>query len=109
GAAGGGVRVITAPTITAPATRPVTSPNAIAVLPPIRPSVPARTGHGGFRHARLAWAAMRSILASLTTRLVPALLTAAGVVLVVAGLLSYTNPAAAGVAPVESDQIVTLD
>ena len=52
---------------------------------------------------------MRSILASLTSRLVPALLTAAGVVLVVAGLLSYTNPAAAGVAPVESDQIVTLD
>jgi hypothetical protein len=52
---------------------------------------------------------MRPILATLTTRLVPALLTAAGVVLVVAGLLSYTNPTAAGVAPVESDLIVTLD
>jgi hypothetical protein len=52
---------------------------------------------------------MRSIAATLTTRLVPALLTAAGVVLVVAGLLSYTNPTAAGVAPIESDLIVTLD
>ena len=39
---------------------------------------------------------MRSILATLTTRLVPALLTAAGVVLVVAGLLSYPNPSATG-------------
>jgi hypothetical protein len=52
---------------------------------------------------------MRSLVALLTTRLVPALLTAAGVVLVTAGLLSYTNPTAAGVQPVESEQIFSLD
>jgi hypothetical protein len=51
---------------------------------------------------------MRSILTLVSTRLVPALLVAAGVVLVTAGLLSYTNPATAGLVPVESEVVETL-
>lgn len=39
---------------------------------------------------------MPPLLALLRTRLLPALLTAVGIVLVTAGLLSYTDPAAAG-------------
>jgi hypothetical protein len=52
---------------------------------------------------------MTSLLSALGTRIVPALLTAAGVVLITAGLLSYTNPAAAGTEPVASGVVETLD
>ncbi|HEX5148331.1 MAG TPA: hypothetical protein VFW02_04570 [Candidatus Limnocylindrales bacterium] len=51
---------------------------------------------------------MTSLLGTIGTRLVPALLTAAGVVLITAGLLSYTNPAAAGTEPVASAVVETL-
>jgi len=52
---------------------------------------------------------MTSLLHTIGTRLVPALLTAAGVVLITAGLLSYTDPAAAGVVPEGSPVSATLD
>ena len=51
---------------------------------------------------------MRSILNTFTTRLLPALLTAAGVVLVTAGLLSFVNPPAAGIAPTDAEVVETL-
>lgn len=51
---------------------------------------------------------MTSILSAIGTRLVPALLTAAGVVLITAGLLSYTNPAVAGTEPDGSATVGTL-
>lgn len=52
---------------------------------------------------------MRSLLDAVRTRLLPALLTAAGVVLVTAGLLSYADPTQAGLRPVESEVAGTLD
>jgi hypothetical protein len=52
---------------------------------------------------------MLSMLDGLRTRLLPALLTAAGVVLVTAGLLSYADPTAAGVIPEQSEVVETLD
>ncbi len=51
---------------------------------------------------------MISILDAVRTRLLPALLTAAGVVLVTAGLLSYADPTQAGLRPVESEVAETL-
>ena len=52
---------------------------------------------------------MISALSAIGTRLVPALLTAAGVVLVTGGLLSYADPTVAGVAPVGPAVVETLD
>ncbi len=49
---------------------------------------------------------MKSFIHLVGTRLVPAFLTAAGVVLVTAGLLSYADPATAGAIPSSSDQAV---
>jgi hypothetical protein len=49
---------------------------------------------------------MKSILQLVATRLVPAFLTAAGVVLVTAGLLSYADPATAGALPSPSQEAV---
>jgi hypothetical protein len=49
-----------------------------------------------------------ALLTTLRTRLLPALVTAVGVMLVTAGLLSYANPATAGTAVVESPSIETL-
>jgi hypothetical protein len=49
-----------------------------------------------------------ALLNALRTRLLPALVTAMGVVLVTAGLLSYADPATAGTAIVESPVIETL-
>jgi hypothetical protein len=49
---------------------------------------------------------MKSIVQLVGTRLVPAFLTAAGVVLVTAGILSYADPATAGVAPSPSQAAV---
>ncbi|HYO43492.1 MAG TPA: hypothetical protein VES19_09880 [Candidatus Limnocylindrales bacterium] len=49
---------------------------------------------------------MKSTIHLVGTRLVPALLTAAGVVLLTAGLLSYGNPATAGVVPSPSQEAV---
>jgi len=49
---------------------------------------------------------MKSLLSLVGTRLVPAFLTAAGVVLVTAGLLSYADPATAGAAPSASEEAV---
>ena len=51
---------------------------------------------------------MISALSAIGTRLVPALLTAAGVVLITAGLLSYADPTVAGVAPVGPEVVETL-
>jgi hypothetical protein len=51
---------------------------------------------------------MTSALSAIGTRLVPALLTAAGVVLITAGLLSYADPTVAGVAPVGPEVVETL-
>ena len=51
---------------------------------------------------------MVSAFSTIGTRLVPALLTAAGVVLITAGLLSYADPTAAGTAPVEPAVVETL-
>ena len=48
------------------------------------------------------------LLTALRTRLLPALVTAMGVVLVTAGLLSYADPATAGTATVEPPSIETL-
>jgi hypothetical protein len=52
---------------------------------------------------------MLSLLDAIRTRLLPALLTAAGVVLVTAGLLSYADPTQAGLQPAESLVVETLD
>lgn len=52
---------------------------------------------------------MKSFLDALWTRLLPALLTAAGVVLVTAGLLSYADPTQAGLQATESEVTATLD
>jgi hypothetical protein len=49
---------------------------------------------------------MKSLLHLVGARLLPALLTAAGVVLITAGLLSYADPATAGVAPSPSQDAV---
>lgn len=49
-----------------------------------------------------------ALLSALRTRLLPALVTAMGVVLVTAGLLSYADPATAGTAVVESPSIETI-
>lgn len=51
---------------------------------------------------------MLPLLTAIRTRLLPALVTAMGVVLVTAGLLSYADPATAGTAVVESPSIETL-
>jgi sortase (surface protein transpeptidase) len=51
---------------------------------------------------------MVTLLAAIRTRLLPALVTAMGVVLVTAGLLSYADPTAAGTAVVESPAIETM-
>ncbi len=50
---------------------------------------------------------MKSIIHLVGARLVPAFLTAAGVVLVAAGLLSYADPTVAGPGPAQSDQAVS--
>jgi hypothetical protein len=52
---------------------------------------------------------MKKLASVLGTRILPALLTAAGVVLITAGLLSYAGPSQAGIAPEQSDTIVTMD
>jgi hypothetical protein len=52
---------------------------------------------------------MRSLLAAIPGRLIPALVTALGVVLITAGLLAYTDPATAGTAAVETPAIVTAE
>jgi hypothetical protein len=49
---------------------------------------------------------MKSFLRLFGTRLVPAVVTAAGVVLITAGLLSYVDPSIAGAAPAPSDEAV---
>jgi hypothetical protein len=51
---------------------------------------------------------MISALSAIGTRLVPALLTAAGVVLITGGLLSYADPTSAGVVPVGPEVVETL-
>jgi hypothetical protein len=52
---------------------------------------------------------MRRLASAFGTRVVPALLTAAGVVLITAGLLSYAGPSQAGTVPEQSDLVVALD
>ena len=52
---------------------------------------------------------MMSLFHAFRTRVLPALLTAAGVVLVTAGLLSYANPTQAGLQPLESEVAGTLE
>ncbi len=52
---------------------------------------------------------MISIFDAFRRRVFPALLTAAGVVLITAGLLSYANPTEAGLKPLESEVVGTLD
>ncbi|MCJ7711995.1 MAG: sortase [Chloroflexi bacterium] len=49
-----------------------------------------------------------TLFTALRTRLLPALVTAMGVMLVTAGLLSYADPATAGTAVVETPSIETL-
>ncbi len=49
---------------------------------------------------------MVSLFSLLRSRLLPALLTAFGVVLITAGLLSYTSPTTAGIAVVETPEII---
>jgi len=49
---------------------------------------------------------MASLFTLLKSRLLPALLTALGVVLITAGLLSYTSPTTAGTAVIESPEII---
>jgi hypothetical protein len=51
---------------------------------------------------------MISALSAIGSRLVPALLTAAGVVMITGGLLSYAEPTTAGVGPVETEVVETL-
>lgn len=52
---------------------------------------------------------MISILDAIRRRVFPALLTAAGVVLITAGLLSYADPTEAGLRPLESEVVGTLE
>ena len=52
---------------------------------------------------------MISILDAIRSRVFPALLTAAGVVLITAGLFSYVDPTEAGLQPVESEVAGTLE
>jgi hypothetical protein len=52
---------------------------------------------------------MRRLATAFGTRVVPALLTAAGVVLITAGLLSYAGPSQAGTVPEQSQLVVALD
>ncbi len=52
---------------------------------------------------------MISILDAIRRRVFPALLTAAGVVLITAGLLSYVDPTEAGLQPIESEVVGTLE
>jgi hypothetical protein len=49
---------------------------------------------------------MASLFVLLQTRLLPAILTAMGVVLITAGLLSYTSPTTAGTAVLETPEVV---
>ena len=49
---------------------------------------------------------MASVFVLLKSRILPALLTALGVVLVTAGLLSYVDPTTAGTAVIETPEIV---
>jgi hypothetical protein len=51
---------------------------------------------------------MKSLLGMIATRFVPALLTAAGVVLITAGLISYVDPTVAGTVPAQAEVIETL-
>lgn len=52
---------------------------------------------------------MISVLDAFRRRILPALLTAAGVVLITAGLLSYANPTEAGLQPLATEVVGTLD
>jgi hypothetical protein len=52
---------------------------------------------------------MKRFASAFGTRIVPALLTAAGVVLITAGLLSYASPSQAGILPEQPDEIITMD
>ena len=49
---------------------------------------------------------MAALLHALTSRVVPALLTALGVVLITAGLLTYPDPTTAGTAVVPTPEII---
>jgi hypothetical protein len=52
---------------------------------------------------------MKRALTVLSSRLLPAILTAAGVVVITAGLLSFADPSQAGIQPELVDEVVTLD
>jgi hypothetical protein len=104
----------TTPAISAPPTTvPMTRPAAIAVLPPIggertsttRPKAAASAlpYHSGAMSDRPAAAAH-----AVRTRLLPAVLTALGVVLLTAGLLSYADPTTAGAVGGASPTLVEL-
>ena len=82
-----------AATIPAPTSRPMTRPPPIAAFPPIATERTSTTGRRQDSRAlpatiRRPWA----ILNTLTSRILPALLTALGVVLITAGLLTYPRP-----------------
>ena len=87
-----------ATTMTAAASTPDSSPATIGWRERIRRSVPVRGSTGGWPDRLLGCRPM-PVLDLIRTRILPSLLTAAGVTLVVAGLLSYTDPADAGPLP----------
>jgi hypothetical protein len=93
--AGSGARTTIATTISAAAATPDSSPATIGWRERIGARVPVRATTGGWSEPLVGCRAM-PILDLIRARVLPALLTAAGVTLVVAGLLSYTNPAEAG-------------
>ena len=104
GVAGGGrpgASSTTPPSSAAPTTVPMTRPAAIAVFPPIgsertsttRPKARPPDLH---YHSPAMTGRPAAAVHAVRTRLLPALLTALGVVLLTVGLLSYADPTTAG-------------
>jgi hypothetical protein len=113
GGGGAGASTTTPARTAPPTTMPITRPAAIAVLPPIaRERTSTTRPKAGRRALPYHVAAMSDQPAAaanaVRTRLLPAILTALGVVLLTAGLLSYADPTTAGTAPDASPTAVEL-
>lgn len=85
---------------------PASSPVAIATLLPIHrertSTTRPATGRRSLHYHSAAMSALFALLDAVRTRLIPALITALGVVILTAGLLSYADPATAGAIPTAS-------
>jgi hypothetical protein len=97
----------------APTATPTTRPAATANLPPIAAERTSTTRSEAraptvVYHSAAMSGLPSSALSALRTRLVPALLTALGVLLITAGLLSYADPTTAGTVAEASPTAVDL-